>query len=70
MAVKCKLQGEDGNGLAIITRVAKALKQAGVPADVINQYRDRAMSADYNSLINESIRVLNEAGVEYEDPYE
>ena len=49
--VQVRLVGEDGNAFAILGRVQKALKRAGVDADEIKAFHDEATSGDYNHLL-------------------
>jgi hypothetical protein len=49
--VTVKLIGEDGNAFSILGRVHAAMRDAGVPAEVIEQYRDDATSGDYDHLL-------------------
>ncbi len=46
-----KLIGEDGNALAIIGKVVKALRRAEFPAEHIEKYKKEAMSRDYDNLL-------------------
>jgi hypothetical protein len=49
--VAVPLVGEDGNAFAILGRVTKALRQAGVdPADVA-AFQQEAMSGDYHTVL-------------------
>ena len=54
--IEVRLSGEDGNAFFIIGRVSKALKQAGVPADEVDEFRSEAMSGDYDHLLQTCIR--------------
>jgi len=49
--VTVKLVGEDGNAFAILGRVQRALRKAGVPDDEIKQFLAEAKSGDYNHLL-------------------
>ncbi len=49
--ITVKLAGEDGNAFAIIGRVSKALRQADVPKEEVDQFREEAMSGDYDNLL-------------------
>jgi hypothetical protein len=49
--VEVQLSGEDGNAFAIIGRVTKALRRAGVPPEEIEQYRSESMSGDYDHVV-------------------
>jgi hypothetical protein len=66
MSAYCNLTGEDGNAHAIIGRVARALKEAGVPREEIETYRARAMSGSYDDLLQTSMRVLDDNGIDYD----
>jgi len=44
-----KLEGEDGNAYAILARVNKALKRAGLNAEA-KEFMAEATARDYNSL--------------------
>ena len=60
--VKCpevkavKLVGEDGNAFAILGRVMKAMKVAGLPKEVIDEYYKEATSGDYDHLLQTTLR--------------
>ena len=54
--VKVKLVGEDGNAFAIMARVIKGLKSAGVSAEEIAQYQQESMSGDYDNLLRTAMR--------------
>jgi len=49
--VHVKLVGEDGNALAIISRVQRALQLAGVQEVELKEFIDDAMSGDYDHLL-------------------
>ena len=48
--VTVRLVGEDGNAGSIMGKVTKALKRNGYD-DLIESYREEAMSGDYNHLL-------------------
>ena len=54
--VKVRLTSIDGNAFSLIGTTAKALKNAGVPADELKQFRDEAMSGDYDNVIQTCMR--------------
>jgi hypothetical protein len=54
--VKVKLVGEDGNAFAILARVMKAMKSAGIPADLITEYHTEATSGDYDHLLRTTMK--------------
>jgi len=66
--VPCKLVGEDGNAFAIMGRVIKALKRAG-HHDLVEEYKKRATSGDYNNLLAVTMDYVCEPDEE-EDEYE
>lgn len=49
--VMVKLSNEDGNAFAILGRVQKALRRAGVPQTEIDQFLSEATAGDYDSLL-------------------
>ena len=46
-----KLIGRDGNAFAIMGAVIKALKKSGAENEIIEEYKEEAMSGDYNHLL-------------------
>jgi len=46
-----QLTGEDGNAFFIIGRVLRALRQAGASKAYIEQFREEAMSGDYDHVL-------------------
>jgi ribosomal protein S9 len=57
--IKVQLTGRNGNAYAIMSAVSKALRQAGVSEEEINQYQDESMSGDYNNLLNVAAQWVN-----------
>lgn len=53
---KVKLIGEDGNAFAILGRVMKAMKVAGLPKEVVDEYYKEATSGDYDHLLQTTLR--------------
>ena len=49
--IEVQLAGEDGNAYAILSRVTRAMRKAGLSREEINDYMDEAMSGDYDNLI-------------------
>lgn len=49
--VQVALSGRDGNAFAIIGRVSKALRRAGVSEREINEYMTTAMEGNYDHLL-------------------
>lgn len=49
--VEVQLSGSDGNAFAIMGRVGKALKRAGVPQAEVDEFYAEATSGDYDHLL-------------------
>ena len=49
--VRVKLAGEDGNAFAILARVDRAMRDAGIDKAERDTFRDEATSGDYNNLL-------------------
>lgn len=49
--VKVRLVGEDGNAFAILGRVCKAMRRAGVPESEIKAFQAKATKGTYNDLL-------------------
>lgn len=54
--IEVKLVGEDGNAFAIMGRVMRALENAGVPKEEIDQYYAESTSGDYDNLLATAVR--------------
>jgi hypothetical protein len=59
--IEVKLVGEDGNAVAIMGRVADAMKRAGVSDEEVNAYYDESMSGDYDNLLRTAIKWVSVA---------
>lgn len=46
-----RLVGEDGNAFAILGRVRRAMQDAGVSKEVMQEFRREATSGDYTHLL-------------------
>jgi hypothetical protein len=57
--ISVKLTGEDGNSFAILGRIGKAMKRAGVSEDKIQQFRREATSGDYNKVLQTAMQWVN-----------
>lgn len=55
------LMDGDGNAFTIMGRVKKALKTVK-RNDLLDEYMEKAMSSDYDNLIQVSIQFLEKAG--------
>ncbi len=51
-----KLVGEDGNAFAILGRVMRAMKLAGLPKEVQDAYFAEATSGDYDHLLQTTMK--------------
>jgi hypothetical protein len=49
--IEVQLTGQDGNAFAIMGAVQKALRNAEVPKEQIDEYLKESMSGDYNHLL-------------------
>jgi hypothetical protein len=49
----------DGNAMAIMGAVTKAMKRGGVPAEDIDAYFTEATSGDYDKVIRTSMQYVN-----------
>jgi hypothetical protein len=69
--VKVKLFGEDGNAFAIIGRVKKALRKAGLNQEA-EEFVKEATSGDYNHLLCTVMKYVEDdyEDEEVEDDYE
>lgn len=63
--VKCQLTGQDGNAFAVMGRVQRALKDAG-KAELVAEYKAKAMSGDYDNLLAASMAILDQAGIDWD----
>lgn len=59
--ITVKLSDEDGNAFAILGRVTKAMKRAGLTEDQIKEYKDDATTGDYNHLLVTTINYVEVA---------
>jgi hypothetical protein len=57
--VTVQLTGEDGNAIAIMARVQRALKKAGATPEELNQYTMDSMSGDYDNLLRAQMKWVN-----------
>ena len=56
--VKMQLVGEDGNAFAIMGRVTKAMRRAGLTPEQIAEYRTAAMAGDYDALLATTMKYV------------
>jgi hypothetical protein len=49
--ITVQLSGTDGNAFFILGAMQKALKRAKIPPEEIDQFREEAMSGDYDHLL-------------------
>jgi hypothetical protein len=55
---RVKLVDTDGNAFAIMGRVKKAMKEAGVEQNIINTYLSEAMRGDYDHLLATTMKYV------------
>lgn len=68
--VKVELVGQDGNAFAIMGRAINAARKAGVSKEDIEQYRQEAMSGDYNHLLVTTMDYFDCDGEEETDEWD
>jgi hypothetical protein len=49
--IEVELIGQNGNAFVIIAAVSRALRKHKVPAEEVTEFREEAMSGDYNHLL-------------------
>jgi hypothetical protein len=54
--IRVQLSGEDGNAFAILGRTTRALRQAGLDQDEIDQYYSEATAGGYDHLLQTTMR--------------
>jgi hypothetical protein len=54
--VRVRLVGEDGNAFAILGRVLRAMRRAGVPKEERDEFAREATSGDYDHLLQTCVR--------------
>jgi hypothetical protein len=54
--VNVQIIGTDSNALALMGRVTRALRAAKVPTAEIDQFREEAMSGDYDNVLRTIMR--------------
>lgn len=57
--VKVRLVGEDGNAFAIMGRVTSAMRKSGCTKEQIDEYRESAMSGDYDNLLRVTMETVD-----------
>jgi hypothetical protein len=54
--IRVRLVGEDGNAFAILGRVMRAMRRAGLPPEEVPAFRDEATAGDYDDLLATVLR--------------
>ena len=49
--IRVGLIGEDGNAMAIVGKVAKALRRGGVSEEDVSDFGNEALSGDYDHVL-------------------
>lgn len=57
--ISVDMVGQDGNAFAIMGRVTKAMRRAGLGNDIQQAFRDEAMSGDYDNLLRVVMNTVN-----------
>lgn len=59
--IDVQLSGNDGNAFAIMARVQRALREAGVPKEEVDLYYQESTSGDYDNLLRTACAWVNVA---------
>lgn len=54
-AVRVRLTGRDGNALAIVAAVSRALREARVPGEDIDAFQAEALSGGYETVLRTAL---------------
>lgn len=54
--LEVQLTGENGNAMAVISAVCRALRRGGVPATEVTAFTEEAMSGDYDNVLRTCMR--------------
>ena len=57
--VTVELVGEDGNAFAVLGKVQKAMRKAGVPDEERNKFFAEATAGDYDHLLQTCMQWVN-----------
>ena len=57
--VDVQLTGVNGNAVAIVQAVTKALKKAKVHQSEINQFRNQALAGNYDNVLQTAMQWVN-----------
>jgi hypothetical protein len=57
--VEVPLVGTDGNAFAIMGRVIREMKRAGVASQIIELYKDEATASGYDNLLRVTMRYVD-----------
>lgn len=60
MKKKYTLVGVDGNAFAVMGYVQNAMRKSGFSKEEISAYLKRATSSDYNNLLAESVKMVDD----------
>jgi hypothetical protein len=57
--VEVPLVGTDGNAFAIMGKVVREMKRAGVASQIIELYKDEATASGYDNLLRVTMRYVD-----------
>lgn len=57
--VEVPLVGTDGNAFAIMGKVIREMKRAGVASQIIELYKDEATASGYDNLLRVTMRYVD-----------
>jgi hypothetical protein len=56
--IEVQLTGTDGNAFAILGKVARAMRDAGLTNEQVKEFQSEAMSGDYDHLLRTAMRFV------------
>lgn len=62
---KYSLVGINGNALSVVAYTKNAMRECGISRAEIKAYSDRALRGDYNTVLSESLEVLDRLNKEF-----
>lgn len=62
---KYSLVGINGNALSVVAYTKNAMRECGISRTEIKAYTDRALRGDYNTVLSESMEVLDRLNKEF-----
>ena len=57
--IEVELSGQNGNAIVIVGLVARALRRNSVPATRVDEFREEAMSGDYDKVLQTAMKFVS-----------